>query len=75
MSDQHIASAFDRDLEAVQAQILKMGGLVEDAIRNIASASMARWLSTSIKPWVSKWMTLPRRATAVTAPWIRPESM
>ncbi|SFF10218.1 phosphate uptake regulator, PhoU [Sulfitobacter brevis] len=33
MSNQHIASAFDRDLEAVQAQILKMGGLVEDAIR------------------------------------------
>jgi phosphate transport system protein len=33
MSDQHIASAFDRDLESVQAQIMKMGGLVEDAIR------------------------------------------
>ena len=33
MSDQHIASAFDRDLEAVQAQILKMGGMVENAIR------------------------------------------
>ena len=32
MSEQHIASAFDRDLEAVQAQILKMGGLVEAAI-------------------------------------------
>ena len=33
MQDQHIASAFDRDLEAIQAQIMKMGGLVEDAIR------------------------------------------
>ena len=33
MPDQHIASAFDRDLEAVQAQIMKMGGMVEDAIR------------------------------------------
>jgi phosphate transport system protein len=33
MSNQHIASAFDRDLEGVQAQIMKMGGLVEDAIR------------------------------------------
>tara|TARA_R110002110_G_scaffold8277_1_gene41470 strand:- start:722 stop:1429 length:708 start_codon:yes stop_codon:yes gene_type:complete len=33
MQDQHIASAFDRDLEAVQAQIMKMGGLVENAIR------------------------------------------
>ncbi len=36
MQDQHIASAFDRDLEGVQAQIMKMGGLVEDAIRNAA---------------------------------------
>ncbi|MGC3937251.1 phosphate signaling complex protein PhoU [Roseobacter sp. EG26] len=33
MQDQHIASAFDRDLEAIQAQIMKMGGLVEAAIR------------------------------------------
>ncbi|MEO0936608.1 MAG: phosphate signaling complex protein PhoU [Pseudomonadota bacterium] len=31
-SDQHIASVFDRDLEAIQAQIMKMGGLVENAI-------------------------------------------
>jgi phosphate transport system protein len=28
----HIASAFDRDLEAIQALIMKMGGLVEDAV-------------------------------------------
>lgn len=33
MTHQHISSAFDTDLEAVQAQIMKMGGLVEDAIR------------------------------------------
>ncbi|EEB83542.1 phosphate signaling complex protein PhoU [Roseobacter sp. GAI101] len=39
MADQHIASAFDRDLEAVQAQIMKMGGMVEDAIR-LASQSL-----------------------------------
>ena len=32
MSEQHIASAFDRDLEAIQASIMKMGGLVEAAI-------------------------------------------
>ena len=42
MSDQHIASAFDRDLEAVQAQILKMGGLVEDAIRRGAQSLETR---------------------------------
>ncbi|SDE12256.1 phosphate signaling complex protein PhoU [Limimaricola pyoseonensis] len=29
---QHIASAFDRDLESIQALILKMGGMVEAAI-------------------------------------------
>jgi phosphate transport system protein len=32
MQDQHILRAYDRDLEAIQAQILKMGGLVEEAI-------------------------------------------
>ncbi len=32
MNQQHIASAYDRDLEAIQAMIMKMGGLVEAAI-------------------------------------------
>ena len=32
MNDQHIVSAFDRDLEGVQALVMKMGGLVEAAI-------------------------------------------
>jgi phosphate transport system protein len=32
-TNSHISSAFDTELEAVQAQIMKMGGLVEDAIR------------------------------------------
>jgi phosphate transport system protein len=36
MSTQHIASAFDRDLEAIQAKIMKMGGLVEVAINESA---------------------------------------
>lgn len=36
MQEQHIASAFDRDLEAIQAQIMKMGGLVEASIRDAA---------------------------------------
>ena len=35
---QHIMSAFDRDLEAVQAQIMKMGGLVEAATLDCARA-------------------------------------
>ena len=34
----HIASAFDRDLEGIQAQIMKMGGLVETAIADSARA-------------------------------------
>jgi phosphate transport system protein len=34
MTDQHITRAYDRDLEAIQAMIIKMGGLVEDAILN-----------------------------------------
>ena len=42
MQDQHIASAFDRDLEAVQAQIMKMGGMVEDAIRQGAKSLETR---------------------------------
>ncbi len=42
MQDQHIASAFDRDLESVQAQIMKMGGLVEDAIRLAAQSLETR---------------------------------
>lgn len=32
MNEQHIASAFDRDLEEIQGHIMKMGGLVEQAI-------------------------------------------
>lgn len=35
-SEHHIASAFDRDLEAIQALVMKMGGLVETAILDAA---------------------------------------
>ena len=42
MQDQHIASAFDRDLEGIQAQIMKMGGLVEAAIRQGATSLETR---------------------------------
>jgi phosphate transport system protein len=34
----HIRSAFDKDLEAVQAMVMKMGGLVEHALLNAAEA-------------------------------------
>ncbi len=42
MNDQHIASAFDRDLQDIQAQIMKMGGLVEMAILDAADALASR---------------------------------
>ncbi len=42
MSEQHIASAFDRDLEAIQAHIMKMGGLVEAAIMGAARSLETR---------------------------------
>jgi len=42
MNDPHIVTSFDRDLEALQATIMKMGGLVEDAILNGAEALLTR---------------------------------
>ena len=42
MVEQHIASAFDRDLEAIQARIMKMGGLVEAAILDAAQSLETR---------------------------------
>lgn len=36
--ERHISSAFDRDLEAIEAQLVKMGGLVEAAIADAANA-------------------------------------
>lgn len=42
MTEQHIASAFDRDLEAIQAHIMKMGGLVEAAIIGAARSLETR---------------------------------
>ena len=38
MQTQHITTAYDRELEAIQAQIMRMGGLVEEAIRTSAKA-------------------------------------
>ena len=44
MSDlnKHISSAFDRDLEGIQAKIMKMGGLVEAAILDAAQSLETR---------------------------------
>lgn len=37
-TDNHIVSAFDRDLEALQGMLVRMGGLVETALINAAHA-------------------------------------
>ncbi len=37
-TSEHIVSSFDRDLEGIQAQIMRMGGLVEDAIAKATQA-------------------------------------
>jgi len=47
--NQHIAAAFDRDLEAIQAALMKMGGLVEESIRQGAAALKARDLDQAEK--------------------------
>ena len=41
-SERHIATAFDRDLETVQALLVKMGGMVEAAIADAAAALETR---------------------------------
>jgi phosphate transport system protein len=41
-NDHHILSAFDRDLEAIQALLMRMGGLVEEAIREGARSLETR---------------------------------
>lgn len=40
--DKHILSAFDRDLEAIQAEVVRMGGMVEAAIAEAANALETR---------------------------------
>lgn len=42
MNNTHIASVFDRDLEGIQAMVMKMGGLVESAILDAAQALETR---------------------------------
>ncbi len=37
-ADQHIVASYDRDLEAIQAMIMKMGGLVEAAVLEAANS-------------------------------------
>jgi len=38
MASKHIVSSFDRDLEGIQAKVMRMGGLVEAALRDAVQA-------------------------------------
>ncbi len=42
MSQEHISAAFDRDLEHIQALVMKMGGLAEAALNDAAMALESR---------------------------------
>ncbi len=50
-TSEHIVSSFDRDLEGIQAKIMRMGGLVEEAIAKSALALESRDidLATSVR--------------------------
>ncbi len=45
----HIVSGFDRDLEGIQAQIMRMGGLVEEAISKSSTALETRDLDLAME--------------------------
>ena len=42
MNDNHIVASFDRDLESIQATMVRMGGLVEQALADSAQALRTR---------------------------------
>jgi len=46
-NSEHIVASFDRDLEAIQAKIMRMGGLVEEAIAKSVRALDARDLEAA----------------------------
>jgi phosphate transport system protein len=49
MSDQHIVSSFDRDLEALQAHLTRLSGLVEAALANAVNALEAQDITAAEK--------------------------
>lgn len=46
---QHISSAYDRDLEAIQTLVVKMGGMVENAIMSAVTSLETRDLELAEK--------------------------
>ena len=51
MASQHIVSSFDHDLESIQANVMKMGGLVEAASQSALEALEMRDIELSNKVW------------------------
>ncbi|MEP2781996.1 MAG: phosphate signaling complex protein PhoU [Pseudoruegeria sp.] len=49
MQDQHIVSSYDRELQSIQALIMKMGGMVEIAISDAAKSLASRDLELAEK--------------------------
>jgi hypothetical protein len=69
---EHIVASFDRDLEGIQANIMRMGGLVEDAIAKSAHAleardpDLARPSATAMPPstrWTNRSTKRPRASS------------
>lgn len=74
---QHIASAFDRDLEAIQVMLMKMGGMVETAIvegarsletRDIELAEKVRAADSEIDRLEEQLVEEATRVIALRAP-------
>jgi len=58
----HIASAFDRDLKKVQAQIMKRGGLVEDVIAR--AEELDQMYNALFREFITFMLEDPRNITA-----------
>lgn len=59
-NEKHIVSSFDRDLEGVQAMVMKMGGLVEAAMLTPHRRST---------PVTRNWRCASARATRPSTRW------
>lgn len=49
MTGKHIVASFDRDLEGIQAAVMKMGGLAEEALRNAMKSMETRDIELAAK--------------------------
>ena len=67
MSHEHIASAFDRDLEGIQANIMRMGGLVEDAIAKAEELlALGDALEECEQDFAKRWKKKPKQLRSLS---------